>query len=872
MTVKRKWVLLCLAGMLLYANPAMATPFPDKTDEVIQDADGYLKQNERQSAAEAIRQLGGNYKVVVVESTQPEAQTPDEYAKKLYDNYNLPEDTLMIVLDINTQQLGVHAGPALEAKGATPDMLREKVAAYYEPFRVEKQYLQGIQAFLAEVKGELEGMKNKTGAAAGSPDAAQPSAPAAKPEEQSDAGLPWWLYGIGAVFAALSAALVYAMIRRRSIFAQVDAVEEWKDELVEKINVIEVDKPLRRSRGKTEERYMHLADRKENLLRIRIPDVEMMILDAEEACDRFRFQLALGLLAEARDMLGAIEQELDELKTDTTQVVATKKESKLAIPEIGKQVEQVERRLSDLRLEYGLSFHELKTALDEVETMRAKIKEARADGDDVLAYDITLKAQKLLGTLASDLERIPALVGRVLKEMPEEFKQLEEGIIQATGDGYDLNRDPLEGSLLQAKQLINAAKSALEEGSLDMVETHVKAFDVLIDNTYQNIENMVLSQRQAAATVSAAEPEEWEQAGGEPDGSIGHVSSDEMPIEAAAVVDRSAAPAAALADTAAAAISAAAAETASGAAALGAAALGAAGHVRTGEGEERTPAAPGRVEARREEGGVSLSASADEALTQAEREWLFDTPAALGGTKSAGVREKADDRHAGGIAVREHPAARPGENPALQAEERMAASHMEEPADQEDAEFELVIPKGHDTREEAEAEEQPVPERLVIETEDDALDELERISGTLVRLRQEIKRSYLPGIPARLKYLFEDVVQILARIKAMMEQYRYDLDEVAILINEANELLLETERLAEMTISTCQKAEGAIQYTNRYRRQNRQVDDMLTKAEQAFRQLAFDEAYQLAEAARLIVEGASEEPEKGWLLRRKKKG
>lgn len=861
MTVKRNWVLLCLAGMLLYANPAMAVPFPDKTDEVIQDADGYLKKNERESAAEAIKQLGGNYKVVVVESTQPEAQTPDEYAKKLYDNYNLPEDTLMVVLDINTQELGVHAGPALAAKGATPELLHEKAEAYYEPFRVDKQYLQGIQAFLSEVKGELEGLKNKPGAAAGSPDTAQQ-------QKQSDSGLPWWLYGIGAVFAALSAALVYAMIRRRAIFAQVDAVEEWKDQLVEKINVIEVDKQMRRSRGKTEERFMHLADRKENLLRIRIPDVEMMILDAEEACDRFRFQMALGLLEEAREMLGSIEQELDALKTDTTQVIATKKESKLAIPEIGKQMEQVERRLSDLRLEYGLSFHELKTALDDVEMMRAKIKEARTDGDDVLAYDITLKAQQLLGKLTSDLERIPALVGRVLKEMPEEFRQLEEGIIQATGDGYDLNRDPLEGSLMQAKQLINAAKSALEEGSLDMVETHVKAFDVLIDTTYQNIENMVLSQREAAASLSAAEPRAGEQAGGESNGIIGENAADEMPIKPAAA-DRAAAPAAALADAAAGAVAAAAvsasgaAETASenaktapaaaatppaaaalsGAATAEAAAQGAAGHVLTGENEERTAAASERLETGPEDGAVAPAAASQEALTQAEREWLFDSPAA-----------------------------RPGKKPPVHAEERMAVSHVEEVPDQEDAEYELVIPKGHEAQAEAKQEQHPEPERLVIETEDDALDELERISSTLVRLRQEIKRSYLPGIPSRLKFLFEDVVQILTRIKAMMEQYRYDLDEVSILINEANELLLETEHLAELTIATCQKAEGAIQYANRYRRQNRQVDDMLTKAEQAFRHLAFDEAYQLAESARLIVEGASEEPEKGWLLRRKKKG
>ncbi|MFP3394679.1 hypothetical protein SB782_38555, partial [Brevibacillus sp. SIMBA_076] len=55
-------------------------------------------------------------------------------------------------------------------------------------------------------------------------------------------------------------------------------------------------------------------------------------------------------------------------------------------------------------------------------------------------------------------------------------------------------------------------------------------------------------------------------------------------------------------------------------------------------------------------------------------------------------------------------------------------------------------------------------------------------------------------------------------------------------------------------------------------RQNRQVNELLTKAEQSFRQLAFAAAYQLAEDARLVVEGAPVEEESAWLLRRKKKG
>lgn len=831
--MKKKWILLCLAGMMLYSQPALAAPFPDKTDAVVQDAGKYTKPEDQKKLTEAIKQLPGTYKVVVVESTQPEAQSPDEYAQKLYDNYNLPEDAMMIVLDINTEQLGVYAGPALQAKGASMTMLHDKVTAYYEPFRNQKDYLSGIQTFLDEVAAELDRQQNQT-QPANNP-AADESTQEEKAEKPAWAKLPWWLYAIGAVFAALSVGLIYAMIRRRAIFAQVDDVEDWKDELVEKINVMEMDKPLRRSSGKTEEKYMFLADRKENLLRNRIPDVDMMILDAEEACDRFRFKLALGLLDEARETLTSIEQELNDLKQDTVKVVTTKKESKLAIPEIGKQLEQVERRLSDLRLEYGLSFHELKAGLDEAYAIRTRIKEVRADGDDVAAYDLTLKAQKILGRITDAIDSIPKWNERIRKELPEEYRQLEEGIAQAARDGYDLNRSVLDNSLLQAKQLMMAAKAALEEGNLEMLETHVKAFEVLLDSTCQSIEEAILTERNGAASAQVA-------AAASPTAYPAEAESMEPEI-IGFDIERSA---------------------------VSTGHQEKAGQENTieehSEREGSTQAAPPiSQEALETMAAAAPSVEPDVARLQTEPEII--------GQVLPPVQEMREERPFAG-AANEISGAERAEllNSAVdRKKDNAAAPKRQEPDyDEDDEEYELVIPKMASDWKEEEAEEEA--ERLVIETEDEALDELERISNALVRIRQQIKRSYLPGVPEHLKYLFEDIVQILARIQAVMETYRYDIEEVAMLINDANELLLETERLAERTISDCQQAEGAIQYTNRYRRQNRQVNELLTKAEQAFRQLLFAEAFQLAEEARLIVEGDPEETETRWLLRRKKKG
>lgn len=767
--MKKKLLIACLAGLLWIPNAVIAAPFPDKTDAIVQDEGNYIKLPDRQKFADSVKQYPDQYKVVVVDSIKPEANSADEYAHKLYDKYNLPDNAMVIVLDIDTEQVGVYAGLAMQNKGAKLEMLHEKLTAYYEPYRNQKEYMKGIELFVNEVNAEME----RLAANPASPTVNAQTSPA-KPvprEESIWTSIPWWLYGIVALFLASITGIFSLMIRRRNVFGEVDDVEDWKDELVEKIQMIEVEKSMRKATGLTEEHFAHLVNRKENMLRVRIPDVEMIILEAEDACDRFRFQAARSLLAEGREILAEIEAELSELKTDTTKVVQSKKESKQVIPEISKLVEMAERKLTHYRLEYGLSFHELKVQLDDVEKLRSEAKSALASGDDVQAYEKTMLAQQMLEELVRLLDQIPELVTLVHKEMTEELKQLEQNISLALGDGYDLNESALDTGMLQAKQLLQAAINALEEGSLSLAKTHSKAFEVQVDHIYQTIEDTVnVAQKQVAAAISLqAEQKEAE--------------LEALPVKA---VQAEAVP------------------------------------VETEQAEAF------QVETEQpEQAEADPVSAAPMAMSQEERQVLLD----------------------------------------------QGVNHSEsQAAPEEEIEYELVIPRltAHDDTGEEQPDEVYEP---VIETEDDALDEMERISGALVCIRQQVKRSYLPGVPDELKLLFDQVVQTLGRVKLTMETYNYSLDEVAFLLNEANELLIETQKMAAHTISTCQLAEGAIQYTNRYRRQNRQVNELLSKAEAAFRQLRFSEALHLAEEARLIIEGEPETTVSAnrWLIRRKKK-
>lgn len=799
--MKRRLLLLCLAGTLCFHNVAMASPFPKKTSDIVQDQAKIFKKDERKNLEESLKQTPGIYKVVVVESTEPEAKSPDEYAQKLFAEYKLEEDSMLMVLDKQKKDLGVYAGPKLVQQGAKSELLKGKLTAYFDPWKNTDKFDQGISQFAKEVQNELSKLPKPAETA---------TATDADPNIESQENtllnwLPWWVFVLaGALFVGLLYLMTLTM-RRRTLMRDIDELEDWKDELLEKIEKIEVEKNKRRVSGVTEERYVALASRKEKLLGTSIPDIEMLIIEADEACDRFRFKAANSLILEGESMLNDIEDELEDLKNDTTQVVQAKNENKQAIPELEKMLEQVERKLSDVRLEYGLSFHELKSDLDRIADMKATIKSAIASGDNVKAAEVAFEAHSILRETSNLLEQLPTYVNQVRTEMKEELHQLEQDIETALGGKYDLNQTALDEELLQVKQLVTSAGNALEEGNFHMLQTHVKSFVLKVESIYSNLEQAVLGEK------------------------------GEEPTDQAQVVQLSS--------------------------------------TLTRE-DTFKELADDQQEATVENAEESIQEYAEQSNEEQRKE---TDPSAIQPSGTADATVAYREAAASDTVTVETPVAKKSAPP-LQSDLQKSSSHVSdrkwERADgEEHHEYELVMPKipkpmSHESEKLVKIEEKPF-----IETEDDILDEMERISGELICIRQRIKRSYLPGVPDDLKTKFDTVVGLLGQIQLRMENTRYDIREVAYYLEEAHEQLMDTHYMAENTIAACQSAEGAIQYTNRYRRLNRQVNELLTKSEQAFRQLYFTEAYQLAEEARLIIEGDHDDDAGGrWMLRKKKRG
>ncbi len=769
--------------MLCFSNVAMATAFPEKTKDIVQDHAKIFKKEDSTNLTETLKSIPGSFKVVTVPSTEPEATTPDEYAQKLFEEYEMSDDTLLMVLDVGKKDLGVFAGTALTSRGANQELFDSKITSYFDPWKTSNKYDQGIAQFAKEVQTEVS--KNPAPAPVQATGADKADKAKAEPQDESLLSLlPWWAYLIVIILGAGLIYLAFLTMRRRSIMTNIDEVEDWKDDLLEKITTIDLEKNMRRATGVTVERYEELITRKEKLINTRIVEAEMVIIEADEACDRFRFGTSLNLIEECKDMLTEIEAELATLKNDTTKIVQAKNEPKEVIPEIDKQLEQMEHKLTEIRLTYGLSFHDLKVELDKVSTMKQTIKEATADGDNVKAAELSHEAQSILKELQELLEKIPDYVNLVRKDMKDELHQLEKDVEAALGGQYDLCPTKLDEELLQVKQTVTASGNALEEGDVAALQNHVKAFMTKVEAIYQLLEDAVKAMQKANEPEEATDIEQDSEETQIPQTEIEEIEQDAESIF-----------------------------------------------------EQRVDKEPHVVSFKE----ATLSA------TEAAASIAETIPETV--TKPTEEVQKQETVHETSFKATAEPAYRKAD----------------------DTEYELVIPKipkpFNDSKQQV-----VVEPAITIHDEDDILDEMERISGELIVIRQKIKRSYLPGIPEELKTKFDTVVGLLGQIQIRMESYRYDFQEVIYYVEQAAEQLVETNYLADNTIAACQSAEGAIQYTNRYRRLNRQVNELLSKAEHAFRQLYFTEAFQLAEEARLIIEGEKDEDANSWMLRKKKKG
>ncbi|WP_211236982.1 septation ring formation regulator EzrA [Aneurinibacillus terranovensis] len=130
-----------------------------------------------------------------------------------------------------------------------------------------------------------------------------------------------------------------------------------------------------------------------------------------------------------------------------------------------------------------------------------------------------------------------------------------------------------------------------------------------------------------------------------------------------------------------------------------------------------------------------------------------------------------------------------------------------------------------------------------------ARESLTKLRSDVARVEQQLKRLHLPGIPESVLNSSRISRQALATVEHGLEEIPLNMQKVEHFLKEATEQVIQLLENATNTIRFSNEAEEMIQRTNRFRRYDKEIANLLSQAEQAFRRGEYEEAYQLARKA-----------------------
>ena len=294
------------------------------------------------------------------------------------------------------------------------------------------------------------------------------------------------------IVVLLAIFVISAAVIRKKIYKEVDRLEAWKIEIMNRpvSNEIAKIKTINMI-GESEKKFEQWRNDWEQIVTVSLPNLEEKLFDAEEASDKYRFRKAKSILAAVRHELETIEQQLEQILTEVNQWVESDEKNRSEIVSLKEEYRKGKQYLLTHFSSFGKASYLLEEAFQKVDEGFARYDSATNDGNYPEARQILLETKQLLMTTKETMETIPELFLKLRSELPAKVKELEDGIDDMERQGYVIDRPSFLKELDQIRQQIDNGLKDVEETRVKEAEKTVEQINEKIDALYEWLEKEV---------------------------------------------------------------------------------------------------------------------------------------------------------------------------------------------------------------------------------------------------------------------------------------------------------------------------------------------------------------------------------------------
>lgn len=292
------------------------------------------------------------------------------------------------------------------------------------------------------------------------------------------------------------AIIIYGALSRKTVYSEVDRLEAWKIQIMNKPITDEIAKikGLNMS-GETEKKFESWRNQWDEIITLQLPDLEEELFDVEEAANKYRFSKAKNLAKTIAETLNNIENTLQEMMDDINLLIDS---------EVGnrQQIDEIRRLFKDLKQYYSINKGTLGTTAYVFEKRIAEIDQsfvffetATQEGNYFEARELLLMMKEQIEHEIWKIDEVPKLLVQIESEIPSELVELSQGIQEMEENGFVFDHFSFKQNIADLKKQLHKLLPFIEEGNIEAAAIPIADIFNEIGQIYDTLEDEVLARQ-----------------------------------------------------------------------------------------------------------------------------------------------------------------------------------------------------------------------------------------------------------------------------------------------------------------------------------------------------------------------------------------
>lgn len=311
------------------------------------------------------------------------------------------------------------------------------------------------------------------------------------------------IYLMVAIAVILILAYVTAIFLRKRNVSRLTALEERKEELYNlPVNdEVEAVKNMHLI-GQSQVTFREWNQKWVDLSLNSFADIENHLFEAESYNNSFRFFKATHKLDQIESQIGLIEEDIAAIRNALSELEKQESKNSGRVLHALDLFESLQHTVAEDSEKYGKALPEIEKQLENIQSEFSQFVTLNSSGDPVEAAAILDSTENHILALTHIVERIPALVETLTKELPDQLADLEEGYRKLLDANYHFTETDIESRFQLLHESLKNNQENIRQLELDNAEYENNRIQEEINALYDIFTREIAAQKVVESLLS----------------------------------------------------------------------------------------------------------------------------------------------------------------------------------------------------------------------------------------------------------------------------------------------------------------------------------------------------------------------------------